>query len=394
MAGMITFERKALYDEVWTDPVSVVTKRYGLSDHALRKICRELAVPTPSSGYWSVLRLGKVKPERAALPSFDGPETYTYVPMPGADARHFVGHMDARRVRQEESAPENRIVPDTDGPFKDPYVKTVSKYLDTAIKHLEVRKRPGWRPKTSGDWMHVHVTHSGCIDPEHQYLRIIVTPAMRRRAECVADAFMCAVRERGFSVRAEKKGVEISCGDVVMRVRLTELERRDKLPDGERWVPLGQLRLSLRRSRYENGIPDGISITDEPGNPIEGQLNDIVAKLRILVLGADGREEQRQSDAIKREEQRVKFEAEMRERQRKAEEAKQEAARVEAFFAEADRWSAIDRRRQYLSRVEQAARNLHADLSDGSPLHSWLAWAHAVCDAHDPLCTRLPDIKQ
>lgn len=51
MADTITFEREALYAEVWTDPVSTVSKRYRLSDNGLRKICKKLGVPLPPIGY-------------------------------------------------------------------------------------------------------------------------------------------------------------------------------------------------------------------------------------------------------------------------------------------------------------------------------------------------------
>ena len=43
-------DRETLYNEVWTEPVSVVAPRYGLSDVGLAKICRSLAIPLPSRG--------------------------------------------------------------------------------------------------------------------------------------------------------------------------------------------------------------------------------------------------------------------------------------------------------------------------------------------------------
>jgi hypothetical protein len=46
----LPIDRKALYREVWTDPVPVVAKRYGISDVALRKRCYWRGVPTPPRG--------------------------------------------------------------------------------------------------------------------------------------------------------------------------------------------------------------------------------------------------------------------------------------------------------------------------------------------------------
>src|SRR5581483_6515233 len=48
-----TFERAALYQAVWKEPVRTVAKQYGLSDVGLRKICRKLGVPVPPLGYWA-----------------------------------------------------------------------------------------------------------------------------------------------------------------------------------------------------------------------------------------------------------------------------------------------------------------------------------------------------
>lgn len=49
-------DRETLYNEVWTEPVSVVAPRYGLSDVGLAKICRSLAIPLPSRGYWAKVK--------------------------------------------------------------------------------------------------------------------------------------------------------------------------------------------------------------------------------------------------------------------------------------------------------------------------------------------------
>ena len=44
--------------EVWKEPVIVVAKRYGVSEVALAKACRKLAVPLPPRGYWARVRAG------------------------------------------------------------------------------------------------------------------------------------------------------------------------------------------------------------------------------------------------------------------------------------------------------------------------------------------------
>ena len=51
--------REALYEEVWTDAVTVVAPRYGLSDVGLVKICKKLGIPVPPRGYWAKVKAGR-----------------------------------------------------------------------------------------------------------------------------------------------------------------------------------------------------------------------------------------------------------------------------------------------------------------------------------------------
>ena len=62
------YDREKLYKEVWAEPTSVVSKRYGVSDVALAKACRQLGVPLPPRGYWAKVKAGKPVMERPELP--------------------------------------------------------------------------------------------------------------------------------------------------------------------------------------------------------------------------------------------------------------------------------------------------------------------------------------
>ena len=68
----LRYERAKLYEEVWVEAVTTVAKRYGISDVALRKICRKLAVPLPPLGYWAKIAAGKKLPT-PPLPRYSGP---------------------------------------------------------------------------------------------------------------------------------------------------------------------------------------------------------------------------------------------------------------------------------------------------------------------------------
>jgi hypothetical protein len=69
----LRYERAKLYEEVWAEAVTKVAVRYGISDIALRKICKQLAVPLPPLGHWAKLAAGKA-PRTPTLPTYSGPE--------------------------------------------------------------------------------------------------------------------------------------------------------------------------------------------------------------------------------------------------------------------------------------------------------------------------------
>jgi hypothetical protein len=64
-------KREALYNEVWSEPVITVAKRYGMSDNGLRKHCKKLGIPLPFAGYWARIKAGQQVP-RTPLPKVTG----------------------------------------------------------------------------------------------------------------------------------------------------------------------------------------------------------------------------------------------------------------------------------------------------------------------------------
>jgi hypothetical protein len=49
---MNTYDREKLYEEVWNEPVTIVARKYGLSDVAIKKACKKMNVPTLGVSYW------------------------------------------------------------------------------------------------------------------------------------------------------------------------------------------------------------------------------------------------------------------------------------------------------------------------------------------------------
>lgn len=107
--GGNVYEREALYDEVWQQLVTKVAKRYGVSDVMIHKVCKELNVPVPPSGYWAKKAAGKPV-EQEPLPEYAG-KTAVYGIKAGVKSRVgelllslYIQSEDARIYRKEQEA--------------------------------------------------------------------------------------------------------------------------------------------------------------------------------------------------------------------------------------------------------------------------------------------------
>jgi hypothetical protein len=66
----ISWNRVELYNEVWNQPLVKLSRKYGISDVRLGKVCRRLSIPRPGRGYWAKRKAG-IPIERLPLPEFN-----------------------------------------------------------------------------------------------------------------------------------------------------------------------------------------------------------------------------------------------------------------------------------------------------------------------------------
>ena len=78
MREKIVITRNELYEQVWSKPMTLLAKEYGVSDVGLSKICKKLNIPRPPVGYWSKIKAGK-KVNHPYLPELDISNQETYV---------------------------------------------------------------------------------------------------------------------------------------------------------------------------------------------------------------------------------------------------------------------------------------------------------------------------
>ena len=368
----LRYEREKLYKEVWTEAVTIVAKRYGISDVALRKICKKLAVPLPPLGYWAKLAAGKKLPT-PPLPTHSGPgEIIRHRYVSDEPVEPDPDHLIARR--EFEARPENRIV--------------VAETLDRPHALVAATERAFRKPKrrNPGDQPIA----------ERPALAISVSEASLPRALRIMDALVKSLDARGMPLRIElddKRRTCLSLQGQVIAIRLventarterepTEKERQEikkhgytYLPDRYSYHHTGMLKLGILgdyRDELQKVVADGKQ------QRIEQLLNEFIVKLETEAV-------RRKRDKEYRERQRLQWEEEARLRREYEERQRKEMERFKALEGAAHNWRRAEDLRAYIAAVEAKAAREHGQIGSEIALRQWITWARQKADWIDPV---------
>jgi len=242
--------REALYEEVWTDAVTVVAPRYGLSDVGLVKICKKLGILVPPRGYWANVKAGRPT-RKVPLPSLPAGARGLSGPIPLTE-QEAPTHARVRDALQQtrESQPNLSVLDELVDPH--PLVRAAAARL---------KRRDGW-DRLAG------------VRSAPKVLDLQVTRNALDRALRLADTLLKALEPSGFTARVDdEKGqtllvgggttLSISIVEQVTRTShtptLAEVRARDRYYDSFRvgargeypnipqfdWHPTGRLTLTV-----------------------------------------------------------------------------------------------------------------------------------------------------
>lgn len=123
---MDEYDREKLYEEVWSEPVTIVAKRYVISDVALKKVCQKLNVPTPWVGYWQKVKAG-AKVNKPKLPKAKG--EYVERTGPPRGYENFVQNQDVikSKIKPKQSLSKITVLEQLCNPH--PFVDEAHKRL-------------------------------------------------------------------------------------------------------------------------------------------------------------------------------------------------------------------------------------------------------------------------
>ena len=350
--------RKELYDLVWSEPMTTICKRFGLSDNGLRKRCKSMNIPTPLLGYWAKLKYNK---QVTPLP-LQQEETDTIQSTTFQEAKE-------PKVQMEESVNpykkrEQEICSGDISCFKVPeilYAKTPL-IIDTKEKfrqqseNLYLKKNP-YKSKIG------------------ETLDLCVSENMLERALSIFDTIIKGLIFRGHHVECINNQTYAIIDGEKIQIRLTERRRQNPNSsnryDNSNNIFSGELQFYIYHS---TSFHSPTLIHDTTYTKIEDKIISIVAYLEIEAenrkierIEAEEREKQRKEEERKREE----FEAKKR----------KELEDVKDLLYTAERFRKTNILREYISAFESHA-NENGEVDN--ELQAKIQWAREKADWLDP----------
>jgi hypothetical protein len=352
MENKTTITRQDLYNLVWKESLTAISKRFNIPYTHLRKVCTEMNVPVPPNGHWSKLQFGK------PVEVIELPQDYT-------GANEIKLYPSQNDISKPETLTFNKksdvdiIKEDETLPLKVPKTLTnPDELIAAAQRRFLANKFDSYND-------------DGTARPEAA-LNIRVSRGNLGRALRFMDALIKLIRARGHSLSV-KYGRYINIDGEDFKIKL--MEKSKKLPPD----------LKGGYAKYEYTGLLNFTIDDYHGRtwtdgkvPIEEKLAEILAKIESIILYWQENHRINEEQKRKREEQ----ERIIREQRQRIEKEKSD---FKDLYQQAKRWQRVTFLRQYLDVVEERMRK---EGRANDKFVQWMEWARAKTDWYDPLVNR------
>jgi len=355
--------RKELYDLVWAEPITAISKRFGLSDNGLRKHCVSMNIPTPPVGYWAKLKHGH-RTEVLPLPkNYTGKKQYvdlsekTTSEMEEIELTPPVNRLKEREIEISNGDTSCFIVP---GVLyaKDPLIIDTKEKLRQDANREYLRRNP-FTSKIKST------------------LNVFVSEKSVDRALCVFSTVINALRFRGHNIKVDDHKTHAVVNDEMIVIDISE--RRKKNPDSvnsplsEPYIFIGELHFNIYYGYNERDI-----LKDTAHTKLEDKIISIVANLEI-------RSEKIKEERIEAEKRRIIREEEERNARIYKEKCNTELKEFKALFTMAERLHKTNILRQYISTYEDFL-NEKGEMDEKAAAK--LKWAKDKADWLDPFISK------
>lgn len=374
--------RKELYDLVWSEPMTTLSSRFGISDVALKKTCRRAEIPTPDRGYWAKKEAGK-SVFQAVLPLRPpGMDDEVLV----AGGNNYYWHAESKEEELQAPLPIPPVFPESIEAVRKRIVKAIGETsvphqvcvwhpaIDRFLKEDEERRQKQLAGAYSYSW------NKPQLDTSFE----------RRRLRILNSLFFATEKMNGKSSISFREGLDIGISFYQRYVHLALDQPRQ--PNRHRQFPIAlpgahetKLALSIRRGPYSE--TDRITWQDDDDKgTLETRMTEIAVEV-ILTAEIQYREMAIQQYQL-RVKRRVQLEEEEQQRKLAIERAEKERlrrieqARIDRLLRDAAAFQQAAEIRKYVEtiRLTQACDRF----SVTGEFERWSQWALAQADRIDP----------
>jgi len=355
--------RKELYDLVWSEPMTTLCKRFGLSDNGLRKHCKAMNIPMPQIGYWSKINAGH-KPAKIALPAENKnttkSTTLTEVDSNEEDKVNLAPPPNRFKVRELEISSGDTsvyIVPEVLY-AKDPLI------IDTKEKYrLENEEN-------------VYLNRNPYKSNIKATLFLYVDNKSINRALLIYETIIKALRSRGHDIKIENDKTYACINGEKIHVNIDERRKQEPRIEnkyGRNTYFCGELCFNIYY-----GYRDKTDFHDTKYTKLEDKIIAIIASLEVRSeLIKEERIEAERREIIRKEEERIRQEFKARQ--------KKELNEFKSLFSMAELLHKTNILRQYVSTYEQFVIE-HGEMNE--TISNKLQWAKEKADWLDPFISK------
>lgn len=425
-------ERTKLYNEVWSEPVTTVAERYGISDNGLRKRCIKLQIPLPPLGYWAKVKAGakvpkpklpvlKVKEETIVLKNVKHEHEMELIDI-GAQSTEELKKLDGLDIftpRSREAFEKwcgKIYVPKKVDPFHPLIIEHQKEVEYRKVRDREHQFRDMFQFRDVAFFPKVQYR------PDHMVLPINVSDRQSNRACRIVDTLIKAVEELGGKVKVESPHYQqkeaADCAVIILfknsfsfKVKETMAKRRAVIADmppenrAREFRPMyekvftGKLEIEFKQTFDYWGKDKTervLVLADSAETSLEEQLGEA---FKWMVKTA---QETKIAWAIQKREEEVRERE--RERQRIIEEEKQK--KLQAILAMEKRqkqlienieqqmagWFKAQKLHQYADEIESYAKQV-VDPEAKESLDRYVQLVRRKAEKNDPIAEIIQEIK-
>jgi hypothetical protein len=376
MSQIIT--RRALYEQVWAEPLQTLAKRFGFSDVALAKACRKADIPLPGLGYWAKRAAGKALPQPPLPPRGFGKSDEIHF---GRDRYGYSHFTDEEVLNSPDPSPPS-------------FSESMDDVIARATSIVGVVKA-----RASLQRSHPLVEKLLQEDVDRQRKQqeskwpvfdkpLFDSPAGRRRLRIVNSIFLALSRcgYPPFIRDSEARELGVRVGDVPVSFTLETITSRRTADKQNAKHPLSKLKLAITWPQMEE---DGGGVWQDNERQIEDHVQDIAVSLlvaaerlyRVHVI----QNYQWQLDRKRELEEEIRREREEALRKERERLEAIERARRKKLLDQVAAWCSANELRAYVDAVVQARKT--DDPQKAAELTNWAKWALGEADKIDPLST-------